>query len=414
MHKNNRVLLLVENLSVPADPRVWREAQTLHQHGYQVSVICPRGENCDTESYVNINGIHIYRYTLSTKIEKATDYIKEYVTAMLNTLGLSLKVWQRHGFDIIHAANPPDTFFVIGLLYRILGKKYIFDQHDLAPEMFAIKFKGRMKWLYHLLQLFETLSYWTANLVITTNESQKRNAIERGHCKPEKVVVVRNGPDDDLHVTARAPELDLKMDYRYLLAYIGVMGVQDGVEYVLYALNELINKRNRQDIGLVLMGNGEQLPMLKNLTHDLHLNDYVRFTGWIEKHDLLRYLSISTIGLSPDPSNQLNDYSTMLKTMEYMAMGLPVVAFDLLETRYSAANAALYAMPNRVEDFADKIEILLEDAALRQAMGDYGRKRVEDELSWNQTKKHLLNAYQQIFANSFHPNNKSKKQPVVV
>ena len=398
MHKNNRVLLLVENLSVPADPRVWREAQTLRQHGYQVCVICPCGESSDTEPYAHINGIHIYRYKLSTKIEKATDYIKEYATAMINTLVLSLKVWRRHGFDVVHAANPPDTFFVIGLLYRILGKKYIFDQHDLAPEMFAIKFKGRMKWLYHLLQLFETLSYWTANLVITTNKSQKRNAIERGHCKPEKVIVVRNGPDDDLHVTARASELDLKMGWEYLLAYIGVMGVQDGVEYALYALNELINKRNRQDIGLVLMGNGDQLPLLKTLTHDLYLNDHVHFTGWVEKHDLLSYLSVSTIGLSPDPSNQLNDRSTMLKTMEYMAMGLPVVAFDLPETRYSAADAALYAIPNRIEDFADKIEILLDNAALRQDMGNYGRKRVEDELSWNQTKKHLLNAYQKILS----------------
>jgi glycosyltransferase involved in cell wall biosynthesis len=396
MHKNNRVLLLVENLSVPADPRVWREAQTLHQNGYQVCVICPCGENNDTESYANINGIHIYRYKLATKIEKASDYIKEYATAMLNTLILSLKVWQRHGFDVVHAANPPDTFFVIGLLYRILGKKYIFDQHDLAPEMFAIKFKGRMQWLYRLLQLFETLSYWTANLVITTNESQKRNAVERGHCKPEKVVVVRNGPDGDLRSTTHAPELNLKMGCEYLLAYIGVMGVQDGVEYTLYALNELINKRNRQDIGLVLMGNGDQLPLLKTLTHDLHLNDHVHFTGWVEKHALLSYLSVSTIGLSPDPSNQLNDRSTMLKTMEYMAMGLPVVAFDLPETRYSAAGAALYAIPNRIEDFADKIEILLDDAALRQDMGDYGRKRVEDELSWNQTKKHLLKAYQKI------------------
>lgn len=397
MSRNNRVLLIVENLSVPADPRVWREAQTLYQHGYQVSIICPRGENRDTESYVCINGIHIYRYTLSTNIEKATDYIKEYAQAMLKTFGLSLKIWRRHGFDVIHAANPPDTFFVIGLLYRILGKKYIFDQHDLAPEMFALKFKGRMLWLYKLLQFLQTLSYQAANLVITTNESQKRHAIERGHCQAGKIIVVRNGPDAT-HFAVRAPEPDLKMGYTYLLAYVGVMAVQDGVEYVLYTLDELMHKRQRTDIGLVLMGDGDQLSRLKELTHDLHLNDHVHFTGWIEKEEMLRYLSVATIGLSPDPSNQLNNHSTMLKTMEYMAMGLPVVAFDLLETRYSAAEAALYAVPNRIEDFANKVEMLLNDTTLRQAMGAYGRKRIEDELSWNRTQHQLLYAYQQLFA----------------
>ncbi|GCE25386.1 glycosyltransferase WbuB [Dictyobacter alpinus] len=397
MPRNKKVLLLVENLSVPADPRVWREAQTLRQHGYQVSVICPRGETRDTEAYVHLNGIHIYRYRLNTTIVKSTDYIKEYLVAMLNTLRLSIQVWLRHGFDVIHAANPPDTFFVIGMLYRCLGKKFVFDQHDLAPEMFAIKFEGRMKLIQRCLQWCETLSYKTANLVITTNESQKRNALKRGGCAPEKVVVVRNGPDDTrFHVLP--PEPELKNGHKYLLAYIGVMGSQDGVDYVLYALNELINKRGRQDIGLVLMGDGDQLTILKNLTQDLQLDDYVKFTGWVEKQDLLRYLSVTDIGLCPDPSNQLNDHSTMLKTMEYMAMGRPIVAFDLLETRYSAQDAALYATPNRVEDFADKIEMLLEDEQLRQTMGAYGRKRVEDELSWNQTHKHLLYAYEQLFS----------------
>jgi glycosyltransferase involved in cell wall biosynthesis len=402
---------VVENLSVPADPRVWREAQTLHQHGYQVSIICPRGESRDTEAYVCIDGIHIYRYPLATNIEKASDYSKEYAQAMLHTLGLSLKIWQRHGFDVLHAANPPDIFFVLGLFYRILGKKYIFDQHDLAPEMFAIKFKGRMTWLYRLLQLLERLSYRTANIVITTNESQKRHAIEHGHCKPQKVIVVRNGPDDT-RFTVRTPEPELMMGYQYLLAYIGVMSVQDGVEYVLYTLHELVHKRQRQDIGLVLMGDGDQLLKLKNLTHDLQLNAYVHFTGWIEKEALLRYLSVATIGLSPDPSNQLNDRSTMLKTLEYMAMGLPIVAFDLPETRYSASEAALYATPNSVEDFANKVEILLENASLRQTMGAYGRQRIEDELSWNKTQNQLLNAYQQLFTRQGDINSADDTYPV--
>ncbi len=396
MPKNKKVLMLVENLSVPADPRVWREAQTLHENGYQVVVICPRGETRDQEAHAYIDGIHIYRYRLNTTIQKSTDYIKEYATAMLNTLGLSLKVWLRHGFDVIHAANPPDTFFAIGLFYRPFGKKFVFDQHDLAPEMFSIKFENRMKPLHKLLQFCERCSYRTANVVITTNESQKRNVLQNG-CAAEKIFVVRNGPDDTRFHTV-SPEPELKQGHQYLLAYIGVMGVQDGVDYVLYALNELINKRDRHDIGLVLMGDGDQFSILQNLTQDLKLGEYVHFTGWIGKKDLLRYLSVTDIGLSPDPSNRLNDRSTMLKTLEYMAMGRAIVAFDLPETRYSAQEAAIYATPNRVEDFADKIELLLEDEALRNRMGALGRKRIEDELSWNQTKKHLLLAYQTLFS----------------
>lgn len=396
MPKNKKVLMLVENLSVPADPRVWREAQTLHDNGYQVSIICPRGETRDQEDHVYIDGIHIYRYHLDTTIHKSTDYIKEYAVAMLNTMRLSFNVLLRHGFDVIHAANPPDTFFAIGLLYRLLGKKFVFDQHDLAPEMFHVKFQDRMKLLYKLLQLCERSSYRTADIVITTNESQKRNAIEGG-CAEEKIFVVRNGPDDTRFHTV-SPEPELKQGHKYLLAYIGVMGVQDGVDYVLYALNELINKRDRHDIGLVLMGDGDQFQMLQNLTKDLNLEEYVHFTGWIGKEDLLRYLSVADIGLSPDPSNLLNDRSTMLKTLEYMAMGRPIVAFDLPETRYSAQEAALYATPNRVEDFADKVELLLHDEALRFKMGALGRKRIEEELSWNQTKKHLLLAYQALFS----------------
>lgn len=396
--------MLVENLSVPADPRVWREAQTLHQNGYRVSIICPQGETRDQEPHAYIDGIHIYRYPLDTTIQKSTDYIKEYATAMLNTLGLSFKIWRLHGFDVIHAANPPDTFFAIGLLYRLLGKKFVFDQHDLAPEMFGVKFQGRMQTLYKLLQICERCSYRTADIVITTNESQRRNAIESG-CREKKVFVVRNGPDETRFNTV-TPEPELKQGHKYLLAYIGVMGVQDGVDNVLHALNELVHKRGRQDVGLVLMGDGDQLPILKKLAKDLNLEAYVHFAGWVGKKDLLRYLSVADIGLSPDPSNTLNDRSTMLKTMEYMAMARPVVAFDLPETRYSAQEAALYATSNRIEEYVDKIELLLNDEALRLKMGAFGRKRVEEELSWNQTQKHLLRAYQALFPTHDIPSNK--------
>jgi glycosyltransferase involved in cell wall biosynthesis len=402
MPKKHKVLMLVENMAVPADPRVWHEAYTLHQLGYDVSVICPTGQSRNKEPYICIDGIHIYRYDLPSSANKSSDYIKEFAIAMLKTLGLSYVVWRRHGFDVIHAANPPDLFFTIGLLYRLFGKKYIFDQHDLAPEVFQAKFKGRMKPLYDLLKFFEYSSYQIANLVITTNESQKQMALGRGHCPPEKVFVVRNGPDiDEFNGVQSAPEL--KRGKRYLLAYIGVMGIQDGVDNALMALHNLVYKRGRQDVGLVLMGNGDQEKELRALAHDLKLDDYVNFTGWLDRKDLLRYLSVTDIGLSPDPSSALNDRCTMLKTMEYMAMGKPVVAFDLPETHYSAQDAALYATPNNCEEFADNIEMLLDNAELRQRMGRLGRKRIEEELCWDRTKINLWHAYQKLFPDKQMP-----------
>lgn len=398
--KQNKVLMLVENLSVPADPRVWREACTLTSAGYAVSIICPKGETRDTEAYVCIENIHIYRYALSTTINRSSDYIKEYGVAMLMTFWLSLKVLVRHGFDVIHAANPPDTFFALGLLYRLFGKKYIFDQHDLAPEMFHIKFQNRMKTLYKLLLFFERCSYRTADIVITTNASQRQKALERGGIHPEKVYIVRNGPDL-LRFSSVASEQELKRGKKHLLAYIGVMGVQDGVDNALYALHELVHTRERQDVSLVLMGNGDQLEPLQRLAHQLELDAYVNFTGWLAFPDMVRYLAVADIGISPDPGNELNDQSTMLKTMEYMAMGKPVVAFDLPETRFSAQEAALYATSGKIHEFVNHIETLLDDESLRLAMGAAGRKRVEEELCWNRTKQHLLSAYQSLFPISF-------------
>ena len=413
MPTSRKVLMLVENLSVPADPRVWREACTLNRQGFQVCIICPKGETRDQEPYVCLEGIHIYRYRLSTTITKSSDYIKEFGIAMCMTFLLSVRILFRHGFDVIHAANPPDTFFAIGLFYKLLRKKYVFDQHDLAPEIFQAKFQHRMKTLYRLLLLFEQLSYKTADLVITTNESQKQFALQRGGCKEGKVFVVRNGPDLT-RFTETVPEPELKRGKPFLLAYVGVMGTQDGVEIVLHALHELVHVRKREDVSLVLMGDGEQLPMLKTLTHTLDLEEVVHFAGWVARVDMLRYLTVTDIGLSPDPSNKLNEHSTMLKTMEYMAMSKPVVAFDLLETRFSAQDAALYATPNEVTSFADTIEILLNDQALRVQMGARGRKRVEEVLCWDRTQINLLLAYHSLFPNIATPTQKTKEPTFAV
>jgi glycosyltransferase involved in cell wall biosynthesis len=309
-------------------------------------------------------------------------------------------VWFRHGFDIIHAANPPDIFFLVGLFYRFFGKKFIFDLHDLSPEMFKVKFGGRMKVLHKLLLLLERCSIRTAHLVITTNLSQKRFAIERGGCHAKRVLVVRNGPDLR-RIRLVPPEPALKQGRRYLLVYVGAMEIQDGIEYALYAMHDLVHKRGRKDVALVLMGDGGHAPALRALAHQLGLDEYVTFLGWTLIEDIVRYLSVADVALSPDPQNGFNEYCTMIKTMEYMAMGIPAVAFDLAETRFSAQEAALYATPNQVEDFTDKIEILLADEALRASMGRLGRTRVEETLNWEHNRQQLLLAYQKLFPGRF-------------
>ena len=396
MAKACKVLLLIEDLPVPADTRVWALATALHDQGCQVSVICPKGSTRYRESYICLQGVHVYRYSSPPTTGGYAAYIREYSIALLMTFWLSLRVWFRHGFDVIHAANPPDIFFLVGLFYRLFGKKFIFDLHDLAPEMFLVKFGGRMKALHKLLLLLEWCSLRTAHLVIITNLSQKRFAIERGRCQDKHLVVVRNGPDLQ-RIRLVPPEPALKQGRRYLLVYVGAMEVQDGIEYALYAMHDLVHKRGQKDVALVLMGDGGHAPALCALAHQLGLDEYVTFLGWTLIEDIVRYLSVADVALSPDPQNGFNEYCTMIKTMEYMAMGIPAVAFDLAETRFSAQEAALYATPNQVEDFTDKIEILLADEALRASMGQLGRKRVEETLNWQYNKQQLLLAYQKLF-----------------
>jgi glycosyltransferase involved in cell wall biosynthesis len=395
MARVNKVLMLVENQPAPADRRVWPQALALRDQGFQVSIISPKGTTKYSESYVCIENIHIYRYQLPKTGRKYTAYFAEYGVAMLMTFWLSFKVLFRHGFDVIHAANPPDMFFLIGLFYRLFGKKFIFDQHDMSPAMFRVLYKDRLKLLYKVMLFLERYSYKTAHLVITTNVSQKQHAMECG-CQANKVFVVRNGPDLR-YMKVSAPEPELKKGRCYLLAYVGVIAVQDGVEYTLYALHELVHKRGRKDVSLVLMGDGDNASVLHTIAHQLDLDEYVNFTGWTESEDVLRYLAAADVGLSPDPENGLNEYCTMIKTMEYMAMGKPVVAFDLAETRFSAQDAALYATPNVIEDFADKIEALLDNEELRLKMGAFGRQRIEEELNWDLSTKNLMLAYETLF-----------------
>lgn len=398
MTKMLKVLMVVENIPVPGDPRVWAEAKTLRDAGMLVSIICPKGQT-QQESYTCLDGIHIYRYRLPVQPASIKGYCAEYGIALLMTFWLSLKVLFQRGFDALHAANPPDFFFIIGLFYRLLGKKFVFDQHDPAPELFLAKFKGqsgKSKHLQKLLLFLEYCSYRTSQIVITSNLSQMQFALERGHIPARKVFVVRNGPNLQ-RMRRVAPDPALKMGKRYLLAYVGVMGKQDGVEYTLYALHHLVHKQCRKDVSLMLIGDGDRKPVLCNLARDLRIENCVNFVGWVEPEDIPRYLSAADVGLVPDPQNGMNEFCTMIKTMDYMARGMPIVAFDLAETRFSAQEAALYAIPNRVEDFAEKIAMLLDDEETRYRMGTIGQRRVKEELNWEQSKEHLLAAYRTLF-----------------
>lgn len=404
MTKIPKVLMIQENSTVPGDPRVWAEATTLRDAGILVSIICPKAQT-QQESYTCLEGIHIYRYCLLVQAASAKGYCVEYGLALLITFYLSLKVLFRRGFDVIHAANPPDMFFVIGLFYRLFGKKFVFDQHDPAPEMFFAKFRGqsrKSRYLQKLLLLLEYCSYRTAQIVITSNLSQRQFALERGHTPAHKVFVVRNGPDLQ-RMRLVTPEPTLKMGKRYLLGYVGVMGRQDGVEHTLYALHHLIYKQCRKDVSLILVGDGACLPALRDLARDLGIDNYVNFAGWVTLEDIPRYLSAADVGLVPDPQNGMNEFCTMIKTMEYMALGMPIVAFDLAETRFSAQDAALYAIPNHVEDFAEKIAMLLDDEESRHRMGTMGQRRVKEELSWECSQEHLLAAYEMLFGTLLVP-----------
>lgn len=389
-----KVLMVVGNCSVPDDSRVWHEALCLRDAGMQVSVISTQGDVIDRERRATVEGIPIYRFRVPAG-RSTGGYILENLTVVLMSLWLSLVVLLRHGFDIVHVANPPDTLFVLGVLYRPFGKRLIFDQHDITPELLVAimgKKGGASRFFYWLSRALEWCSYRLADVVITANRSFAEIAQRRGGCSPERVVVVRNGPNLTIF-SPRAPDPALKNGRRFLLGYVGVMGVQDGVQYALYALDQLVNVRGRRDVGMVLIGDGVAAPALRSLSHDLGLDEYVHFTGLIPITEVPRYLSTADIGVSPDPQNGVNEYCTMIKTMEYMALGKPTVAFDLKETRYSAEDAALYAAPNDPVDLATKIERLLDDEALRNRLGASGRRRVEEQLNWEYSKVCLRRAY---------------------
>jgi len=389
-----KVLIIVENLPVPFDRRVWLEANTLTGEGYKVSVISPRGKG-DSE-YEVLNGISLYRYRMPPPTRGVVSYLWEFTYCWFMTFLLSVKILFKEGFDVIHACNPPDTFFLLGAFYKTLGKKFVFDQHDLCPEMYEARFgSAKRSLLIKGLLLLEKLTYKTANLVIATNESYKKIMTTRGRVKEENIFVVRTGPDCE-RFRRLNPEPELKKGREYMVCYLGVMGPQDGVDYLLHSVEFITGTRGRNDILFVLIGGGDSFNDLRKMSIDLGVEEHILFTGRIPDGELMRYLSTADVCVDPDPKNEFTDKSTMNKVMEYMAIGKPVVSFDLKETRFSAGDAALYAKPNDTKDFSNKILELLNDEKRREEMGECGRKRIEEELTWDHTKKELIKAYEKI------------------
>lgn len=405
-----RILMLVES-AFPNDTRVKNEAKALVKAGYKVSVIGIR-KYSDEKMVDEVEGVRVYRVPeLSLfrkngagrsgigrqlyRIKAATGYLVEFSYFTIMSLLVSLYVAITEGFDAIHIHNPPNTLFVIGAIYRLCGKVFVFDHHDLAPELYCAKYGVGKNIVYKHLVMEEKLCLRMANLVIATNESYKDIDMERGKIDREKIFIVRNGPD--LEAIHEVPyDKELQNEGKKLLVYVGVMGPQDGVDYLLRSLREVAYSMNRTDFYCIIIGRGDAVEGLKALRDKLELQEYVRFTGRLPLGDLLRYLSAADVCLDPNPSNALNDHSTFIKVMEYMALGKPIVSYDLKETRYTAQDAAIYVQPNDEKAFADAIVRLMDDPSKRAKMGEFGRKRVMDELAWHHVSKELLLAYESI------------------
>ena len=393
--RGRRVLIIVENLPCPFDRRVWQEARTLAQAGVRVSIICPKGRGFE-KSREEIDGIMIYRHAMPLEASGALGYAVEYAWALLAQWTLSLRVLRERGFDAIHACNPPDTIFLIGRFYKLFGKKFLFDHHDINPELYEAKF-GRRDFFHRLLGMLERATFRTADVTIATNESYRRIAIERGGRAPQRVFVVRSGPDLT-RLRILPANAALKRGRRYLVGYVGVMGKQEGIDLLLAAVRHIVHIGGRTDIHFGLVGGGTELEALRDLARALEVQDFVTFTGRVPDGTLLEMLNTADVCVNPDLANEMNDKSTMNKIMEYMALGKPVVQFDLTEGRVSAGEASWYARRNDPVDLADKIVALLDDEPERRRMGHLGRERVESTLAWEHEVPRLLAAYEALFS----------------
>ncbi len=389
-----KVLIVVENLPVPFDRRVWQESLALVAAGAEVSVICPKGKGYEADEEV-LEGVNVYRHDLPAEGASAAGYLREYSSALLHETRLAWKVYFRQSFDVIHACNPPDLIFLVALPFKLLGKKFVFDHHDINPELYEAKFNKRgMFW--RLLLLFERLTFAAADIVISTNDSYRKIAITRGGKRPDRVFVVRSGPDLR-RVRILPADPAWRKGRAFLVGFVGVIGDQEGLDLLLESVRHIVRDLKREDIQFVLVGDGPSRARMEALSIEMGLADYVTFLGRAPDEQLFSVLSSADVCVNPDRVNPMNTASTMNKILEYMVMKKPIVQFDVVEGRVSAEDASLYAKPNDPIDFADKILELLADPARRAAAGEIGRRRIESELSWSHQIPKLIAAYTALF-----------------
>jgi glycosyltransferase involved in cell wall biosynthesis len=403
-----KILMVVEN-RFPGDPRVTQEALTLTQNNYKVSVICLAKK--DQRRLEKWNDISVYRIPtlhLAKKNAKINNrhlilfkstfgYTIEYAYFTLASFLLSVLVLFKEGFNVVHAHNPPDTIFLWAFFYKLLGKGFVFDHHDLAPEMYLAKYNRNKDLIYKTLLFAEKITLCVADRVISTNNSYRDIEIQRNKISPEKLYVVRNGPDLNIVKHSGNSKQELRISDKVKLAYAGMINTQDGLDYLLRSIRILIFELDTKDFQCYIFGSGDAYYDMKRYSDELGINNWVEFKGLINRDLLFRYLSVADICLAPEPLNEYNNNSTFVKVMEYMALGKPIVAFDLKETRYSAQGAAMYVKPNDELDFAKAIAKLINDPKMRKKMGTIGKKRVRQELSWNQISRNLIRAYETLF-----------------
>jgi glycosyltransferase involved in cell wall biosynthesis len=391
---DSRVIFLVENMSFPQDRRVRQEAEALAARGWKVSVICPRSGTHGNSGFEVLDNIKVYRYRQPFQGGGILGYVLEYGWAMLASFILVLSIWAKEGFDVLHAANPPDLFFLVSAPFLLFGKKFVYDQHDLCPELLTFKFQ-RATVLRSIVFFLERCSYRLANLVIVTNQSAYETARKRGGVQPERLCIVRNGPDLR-YFNSITPCPELRDSAQYLVVYIGSIAEQDGVDTLVKAASHIIHTRRRTDVKFALLGDGDKLRELRDMVTVLGIGRYVSFTGWVGDSKLLKYISTADVCAAPDAPVPINQLSTFIKIMEYMSCGKVTVSFDLLESRRTAGTAAVFVCTHTPESFGEAILEILDDPIRRERLGQLALGRVRTCLHWGLSSEVLARAYEQV------------------
>jgi glycosyltransferase involved in cell wall biosynthesis len=393
MFNGKHILIIVENLPVPFDRRVWAEANTLSEYGAKVSVICPKMKGY-TKSFETINGIDVYRHPLHVEGKGAWGYLLEYSMALFWEFVLAWKIFFKKRFHVIHGCNPPDLIFLVALTFKLFGVKYIFDHHDINPELYFAKY-GRKDFFYKFLLRLERLTFATADYSIATNESYRQIAIQRGKMPPEKISVVRSGPKlDRLKLTPG--NMKYKKGRDYMVGYVGVIGAQEGLDLLLDSIKHIVYKRC--DVQFAIVGGGTELEKIKQMTSNMGLQEYIDYYGRVDDDTMVDILNTADVCVNPDRPTEMNNLSTMNKIMEYMALKKPIVQYDLKEGRFSAEHASLYACNTSTTDFADKIIWLLDHPEDRIKRGEYGYHKVINELSWDYESRKLVSFFSKVFS----------------